>query len=123
MIAIDTNVLLRYLLQDDEEQAAKASKIILGSERVLITDVVLTETVWTLKGKRYNLTKKLKQSKLNLNHNGTVGNAPEYYQFQGRGLDFQLFVRKLQRIHRNINLLVALQSSLTHKNISVLSLL
>lgn len=57
MIAIDTNVLLRYLLQDDEEQAVKAAKIILGSESVLITDVVLTETVWTLKGKRYNLAK------------------------------------------------------------------
>ncbi|MFT7412567.1 MAG: putative nucleic-acid-binding protein [Paraglaciecola sp.] len=28
MIAIDTNVLLRYLLQDDEQQAAKASKLI-----------------------------------------------------------------------------------------------
>ncbi len=57
MIAIDTNVLLRYLLQDDEEQAARASELILGSETVLITDVVLTETIWTLKGKRYNLSK------------------------------------------------------------------
>lgn len=57
MIAIDTNVLLRYLLQDDEEQAAKATKLILGSDTVLITDVVLTETIWTLKGKRYNLSK------------------------------------------------------------------
>jgi predicted nucleic-acid-binding protein len=57
MIAIDTNVLLRYLLQDDEQQAAKASKLILGTVSVLITDVVLTETIWTLKGKRYNLSK------------------------------------------------------------------
>lgn len=57
MIAIDTNVLLRYLLQDDEKQANKATKLILGTESVLITDVVLTETIWTLKGKRYNLSK------------------------------------------------------------------
>jgi predicted nucleic-acid-binding protein len=28
MIAMDTNVLLHYLLQDDEQQAAKASKLI-----------------------------------------------------------------------------------------------
>jgi predicted nucleic acid-binding protein len=56
VIAIDTNVLLRYLLQNDEEQAAKATSIILGNERVLVTDVVLTETLWTLKGKRYNIT-------------------------------------------------------------------
>ena len=57
MIAIDTNVLLRYLLQDDEKQANKASKLILGSQPVLVTDVVLTEAIWTLKGKRYNLSK------------------------------------------------------------------
>ncbi|MDG1752582.1 MAG: type II toxin-antitoxin system VapC family toxin [Thalassotalea sp.] len=57
MIAIDTNVLLRYLLQDDEKQANKATKLILGAESVLITDVVLTETIWTLKGKRYDLSK------------------------------------------------------------------
>jgi predicted nucleic-acid-binding protein len=57
MIAIDTNVLLRYLLQDDAKQAAKATNLILGTESVLITDVVLTETIWTLKGKRYDLSK------------------------------------------------------------------
>lgn len=57
MIAIDTNVLLRYLLQDDEKQANKAAKLILSTQSVLVTDVVLTETIWTLKGKRYNLSK------------------------------------------------------------------
>ena len=57
MIAIDTNVLLRYLLQDDEMQALQASNLILNSEKVLITDVVLIETIWTLKGKRYSLNK------------------------------------------------------------------
>jgi len=57
MIAIDTNVLLRYLLQDDEKQAAIATELIMGPESVLITDVVLAETVWTLKGKRYNIAK------------------------------------------------------------------
>jgi len=57
MIAIDTNVLLRYLLQDDEKQAPKANRLVLGSDEVLVTDVVLTEAIWTLKGKRYNLSK------------------------------------------------------------------
>lgn len=57
MIAIDTNVLLRYLLEDDEAQSKKASKIILGDLPVIITDVVLVETIWTLKGKRYKLDK------------------------------------------------------------------
>ena len=57
MIAIDTNVLLRYLLWDDKMQAAKADKLINGSAPVLITDVVLAETVWALKGKKYKLNK------------------------------------------------------------------
>ena len=57
MIAIDTNVLLRYLLDDDHSQAAKAEKLIKGNKSVLITDVVLVETIWTLKGRKYKLDK------------------------------------------------------------------
>lgn len=57
MIAIDTNVLLRYLLEDDKSQAKKADALITGDKKVLITDVVLAETMWTLKGKRYGLDK------------------------------------------------------------------
>lgn len=57
MIAIDTNVLLRYLLADDTIQYAKAKSLIKSKCPVLITDVVLAETVWTLTGKRYNLGK------------------------------------------------------------------
>jgi predicted nucleic-acid-binding protein len=55
MIAIDTNVLLRYLLQDDKAQALKAAALITGADTVLVTDVVLVETVWVLTGKRYGL--------------------------------------------------------------------
>jgi predicted nucleic-acid-binding protein len=57
MIAIDTNVLLRYLLQDDPVQSAKANQLFQGTEPILITDVVLVETLWTLKGKKYQLEK------------------------------------------------------------------
>lgn len=57
MIAIDTNVLLRYLLHDDVKQSAKANKLITDNKKVLITDVVLVETIWTLKGKKYKLSK------------------------------------------------------------------
>jgi predicted nucleic-acid-binding protein len=57
VIAIDTNVLLRYLLNDDKNQATLAEKLINGTEIVLITDVVLVETIWTLKGKKYQLNK------------------------------------------------------------------
>ena len=58
MIAVDTNVLLRYLLQDDESQVEQANAVFNGSETILITDVVLVETVWTLVGRKYRLTKR-----------------------------------------------------------------
>jgi len=57
MIAIDTNVLLRYLLADDTSQHRKAKALIERRSPVLITDVVLAETVWTLTGRRYELGK------------------------------------------------------------------
>ena len=55
MIAVDTNVLLRYLLHDDEAQAARADAVFDAAETVLITDVVLVETAWTLVGRKYRL--------------------------------------------------------------------
>jgi len=57
MIAIDTNALLRYLLEDNAEQFKKAVKLISGQQTVLVTDVVLVETIWTLRGKKYQLKK------------------------------------------------------------------
>jgi predicted nucleic-acid-binding protein len=57
LIAIDNNVLLRYLLYDDEHQTVLANQLINGKDSVLITDVVLVETLWTLKGKKYQLGK------------------------------------------------------------------
>ena len=57
MIAIDTNVLLRYLLGDDPRQFRRAKKLIMSHKPALITDVVLAETIWTLMGKRYGFDK------------------------------------------------------------------
>ena len=57
MIAIDTHVLLRYLLQDDSTQSPLANKLINGAQKVLVTDIALIETIWTLKGKKYQLKK------------------------------------------------------------------
>ena len=56
MIAVDTNVLLRYLLHDDVAQAVLADRVFSGVENVLITDVVLAEAVWTLVGRKYGLS-------------------------------------------------------------------
>lgn len=57
MIAVDTNVLLRYLLNDDKAQSGTAAALIKGASFVLITDVVISETIWTLTGKKYKLDK------------------------------------------------------------------
>jgi len=53
MIGLDTNVLLRLLLADDEAQYRKARQIVATASGtvggVLLTDVVLVELVWTLR--------------------------------------------------------------------------
>jgi predicted nucleic-acid-binding protein len=57
VIAVDTNVLLRYVLQDEPAQEAKVRRMIRGSALVLVTDVVLVEALWTLKGPKYRASK------------------------------------------------------------------
>lgn len=53
MIALDTNVILRYLLRDDPKQAKKAKALVdrldQDEERAYVSDVVLCEVVWVLK--------------------------------------------------------------------------
>ena len=53
MIALDSNVLLRYLVGDEKVQALKARQLIDGafseSEEVWVSLVVLCETAWVLK--------------------------------------------------------------------------
>ncbi|PWC33211.1 type II toxin-antitoxin system VapC family toxin [Azospirillum sp. TSO35-2] len=48
-LAIDTNVLVRFLTWDDPEQAAEAARVIEDAETVFISTVVLCEVVWVLK--------------------------------------------------------------------------
>ncbi|MDI6753879.1 MAG: type II toxin-antitoxin system VapC family toxin [Thermodesulfobacteriota bacterium] len=49
---LDTNVLVRYLTQDDERQAEAAAKAIEGAaakgEKMLIQPIILCELVWVL---------------------------------------------------------------------------
>src|SRR5450631_1966081 len=60
MLGIDTNVLLRYLLRDDEAPFQKARRLILreieSGEPVLINLLVLLETEWVLRS-RYSQPK------------------------------------------------------------------
>ncbi|MBW4092741.1 MAG: type II toxin-antitoxin system VapC family toxin [Proteobacteria bacterium] len=48
-IAVDTNVLVRFLTWDDEPQAALAAQAIEAAETVVLPTVVLCETVWVLR--------------------------------------------------------------------------
>lgn len=52
MIALDTNVLVRFLVEDDEKQTAAAARLIAKAKRegepLFVTDVTLVEVVWVL---------------------------------------------------------------------------
>ena len=48
MIAVDTNVLARYLLNDDPEQAKAAARLLAGRELVDVPLSVWLELVWVL---------------------------------------------------------------------------
>ena len=52
MIALDTNVVVRYLVDDDETQSRQAADLMEGAaargEHLFVGDLVLCETVWVL---------------------------------------------------------------------------
>lgn len=60
MLGIDTNVLVRFLVRDDEAQFEKARKLIKreisAGRRVYVNQLVLMETEWVLRS-RYAVTK------------------------------------------------------------------
>lgn len=56
-VAVDTNVLVRFLTWDNPEQAAEAARVIEEAETVFISTVVLCELVWVLRrAYRYKAT-------------------------------------------------------------------
>ncbi len=52
MIGLDTNVLVRFLVRDDEKQSRRATELIKGAvdrdEQLFVSDIVMCETVWVL---------------------------------------------------------------------------
>ena len=60
MLGIDTNVLVRFLLRDDETQFQKVKKLIqrevTAGHGVLVSQLVLLETEWVLRS-RYGFSK------------------------------------------------------------------
>jgi predicted nucleic-acid-binding protein len=55
MIALDTNVVVRFLANDDSNQSARAEGVLLAGD-ILLTKTVLLETAWVLRG-AYGLTR------------------------------------------------------------------
>lgn len=49
MIAVDTNVLVRYLTNDDAEQARRALDLLGHADGVFVAKTVLLETEWVLR--------------------------------------------------------------------------
>ena len=62
MIGVDTNVLVRFLVRDDEPQFEKAQKLIkrevAEGRSIFVSQLVLMETEWVLRS-RYSLPKNL----------------------------------------------------------------
>ena len=62
MLGVDTKVLVRFLVRDDEAQFEKARKLIkrevAAGRRVFVSQLVLLETEWVLRS-RYSLPKNL----------------------------------------------------------------
>jgi len=48
VIVVDTNLLLRYLLNDDAAQAARARRLLATTPRFTVTPTIVLELVWVL---------------------------------------------------------------------------
>ncbi|MGB3300190.1 MAG: type II toxin-antitoxin system VapC family toxin [Phormidesmis sp.] len=57
MIGLDTNILVRYLTRDDELQWQKAILVIQRNQPCFVTNIVLCELVWVLRGAAYGFRK------------------------------------------------------------------
>lgn len=92
MLAVDTNLILRYLLRDDETQARLAQKTIDGN-KVFVPITVLIETEWALR-RGYRLAQKIAAdmiAKFAGLPTVTIENAAEVrtaLEYVGHGLDF-----------------------------------
>ena len=66
MIALDTNVLLRYLLGDDQSQSAAARHLIdevcSPREPAFVHEIVLVEIVWVLRRTRFGARRDIVQT-------------------------------------------------------------
>jgi predicted nucleic-acid-binding protein len=92
VIAVDTNILVRYLVEDDPAQTDRAEAV-LRSGTVLVPTTVLLETAWVLRSSyRFDraaiiegITKLLGLPGVEAEDSAIAGQALDWY---GQGLDF-----------------------------------
>ena len=98
MIGIDTNILVRYLTQDDEKQAQAVNKTLEQyanqPDSILINNIVFCELIWVLeKGYKYTKTQIVEAIKYILATKEFAFEEPELLRFalndyQQLSLDF-----------------------------------
>ncbi len=106
MIAIDTNVVLRIILRDDAEQHEVAVRELAKAGRagvdILVNDIVLVETIWTLV-RTYRIDKQvvigalqafMQTSGIRFESDLIVANALELFEHSAAGFDDCLSVAK-----------------------------
>ncbi|KPQ20564.1 MAG: toxin-antitoxin system toxin component [Halomonas sp. HL-93] len=107
MIALDTNVLVRFLTQDDPDQGRMATDLIGGlteQKRGFVAREVLVELVWVLeRSYRYEraeiariLEGLLSASELEIEEGDTVGAILQLYEGKGFGFS-DLMIRQAAR--------------------------
>ena len=90
MIGLDTNVLIRYLTKDELDQWKEASKIIQENQPCFISNIVLCEVVWVLRGRPYQFGKDeiVATLKMMLQSSG--------FEFENRSVVYQALQRTKQ---------------------------
>lgn len=103
MIAVDTNVIVRFLVSDNPEQAAQARDIF-ATEQIFIPDTVILETAWVL-GYSYEMDRAiilaglrglLGLANVHLRDAAEIALALEWYE---GGLDFADALHLAQSAH------------------------
>lgn len=93
MIAVDTNIIVRFLTRDDEQQYQKSYQIFADSKQLFIPATVILETEWVLRFSygfpseriNYALTGLLKLNNVNTENKTAVIKALEWHK---NGMDF-----------------------------------
>lgn len=90
MIGIDTNILIRYLTQDDIKQWELAVQIIQNNQPCFVSNIVLCEIVWVLKSQPYQFNKQqiLNVLEMMLQSSG--------FEFENRSVIYQAIGRTRQ---------------------------